>query len=81
MKVTLTIEEFEALARIAIDKLCERFERCDSDQASIEKSVRNYIDHEIARLIGKSASQAQDKTQAPPTDDLKGLAAREAFLW
>lgn len=34
MKVTLTIEEFEALARIAIDKLCEGFERCDSDQAS-----------------------------------------------
>lgn len=34
MKVTLTIEEFEALARIAIDKICEGFERCDSDQAS-----------------------------------------------
>ena len=34
MKVTLTIEEFEALARIAIDKLCEGFDRCDSDQAS-----------------------------------------------
>ena len=34
MRVTLTIEEFEALARIAIDKLCEGFERCDSDQAS-----------------------------------------------
>ncbi len=45
------------------------------------KSVRNYIDHEIARLIGKSASQAKDKTQAPLVDDLKGLAAREAFLW
>lgn len=34
MKVTLTIDEFEALARIAIDKLCDGFERCDSDQAS-----------------------------------------------
>lgn len=45
------------------------------------KSVRNYIDHEIARLLGKSVGAAPAKTQAPPVDDLKGLAAREAFLW
>lgn len=45
------------------------------------KSVRNYIDHEIARLLGKSVSAAPAKTQAPPVDDLKGLATREAFLW
>ena len=42
MKVTLTIEEFEALARIAIDKLCEGFERCDSDQASRDMKL-SYI--------------------------------------
>lgn len=45
------------------------------------KSVRNYIDHEIARLLGKSVGAAPAKTQAPHVDDLKGLAAREAFLW
>ena len=45
------------------------------------KSVRNYIDHEIARLLGKSVGAAPAKTQAPLVDDLKGLAAREAFLW
>lgn len=45
------------------------------------QSVRDYIDREIARSIGKSASQSKDKKQAPPVDDLKGLAAREAFLW
>lgn len=42
MKVTLTIEEFEALARIAIDKLCEGFERCDSDQESRDMKL-SYI--------------------------------------
>ena len=45
------------------------------------RKARDYIDREIARLLGKSVSAAPAKTQTPPVDDLKGLAAREAFLW
>ena len=53
MKVTLTIEEFEALARIAIDKLCEGFERCDSDQASrdMKLSYERVAAQKIARRV------------------------------
>mgnify|MGYP004518011697 FL=1 len=44
------------------------------------RKARDYIDREIAFLLGKSVSAVPAKTQAPPADDLKGLAAREAFL-
>ena len=53
MKVTLTIEEFEALARIAIDKLCEGFERCDSDQASWDMKLA-YISSRFHNMFPKT---------------------------